>query len=236
MPILYDELDQGSPEWRIIRLGIPTASNFSRLQTGASRQFGDKAHKYAEEKVAEIITGMDQGSDYISDEMEMGQITEQEAADSYEFANEVKTRKVGFITDDEGFYGCSPDRLVGDAGGVEIKRKIPAGMVKYLLLKKIDPAHRAQVQGNMMVTGRLWWDWHLYNPDMPRLTIRTYRDERYIAELKQDVLMFRQLVLAKLKALALDGYIDLEEIAERAVAARKNIKGIYLPAADPDML
>lgn len=235
MPILY-EIDQGSPEWLLMRLGIPTASKFSVITTGASRQFSAGAHTYANEKVAEIITGMDQGSDYISDEMEMGQITEQEAADSYEFANEVKTQKVGFITDDEGFYGCSPDRLVGGAGGVEIKRKKPAGMVKYLLRQEMDPAHRAQVQGNMMVTGRLWWDWHLYNPDMPRLTIRTYRDERYISELRQDVLMFRQLVLNKLKALAENHYIDLEEIAERAMAARQSIKGVYLPPADEDML
>lgn len=235
MPILY-EIDQGSPEWKIIRLGIPTASAFSRLMTPASRQFTAAGQKYAEEKVAEMITGMDQGSDYISEEMEMGQITEQEAADSYEFANEVKTQKVGFITDDEGLYGCSPDRLVGDAGGVEIKRKTPAGMVKYLLEQKMDPAHRPQVQGNMLVTGRLWWDWHLYNPDMPRLTIRTYRDERYIKELKQDILMFRRLVFNKLKALAEAGYIDLEEIADRAIQARQNIKGVFLPPADEDML
>lgn len=235
MPILY-EIDQGSPEWTIMRLGIPTASEFARLQTPASRVFPASAHKYAEEKVAEMITGQDEGSGYISEEMEMGQITEQEAADSYEFANEVKTQKVGFITDDEGLYGCSPDRLVGDAGGVEIKRKTPAGMVKYLIAQKIDPAHRAQVQGNMLVAGRLWWDWHLYNPDMPRLTIRTYRDERYIAELKQDILMFRQLVFNKLRALAEAGYVDLEEIAQRAVEARQNIKGVFLPPADPDML
>lgn len=229
MPIIYD-VEQGSADWFLIRMGIPTASEFQKCMTSATRQFTAGGHAYAHEKIAEMITGLRQGSDYISPQMEMGHITEQEAADSYEFANEVNTQVVGFMTDDDGLIGASPDRLVGDEGGVEIKRKEAPGIVKFLLEGKIDPAHRAQVQGNMLVTGRLWWDWHLYNPDMPRMTIRTYRDERYISDLRQDLFQFKKLVNSKLRRLAEQGYIDIGEIAARAARARAHIKGQHVPA------
>jgi len=237
MPIIYN-VDQGSPEWFLIRQGIPTASEFSRLMTGANRQFSVAAHKYAAEKVAEIITGQQQGSDYVSDDMLMGNIIEQEAAESYEFTNEVRTEKVGFVTDDEGRYGCSPDRFVGRWGIVEIKRKNPTDMVKFLIERRIDPAHIPQIQGNLLVTGRLWCDWHLYNENMPRLTIRTWRNERYISDLRQDLDMFSKLIRAKLRALAEADYIDLPEIAERAAAARVGIKGerIKEPRLDPEAI
>lgn len=235
MPIIYN-IDQGTPEWFLIRQGIPTASNFSRLLTGETRQFTASGQKYASEKVAEIITGIEQGGDYVSDDMLLGQITEQEAADSYEYSNDVKTEKVGFVTDDDGQYGCSPDRFVGEFGMVEIKRKNATAMVDFLIKRRIDPAHKAQIQGGLFVTGRLWCDWHLYNPDMPRLTIRTWRDERYIDDLRRDLEAFRKLTFAKLRALAEADYIDLEEIAERAAIARAHIQGhkVIAPISTPE--
>ena len=229
MPIIYD-IDQGSPDWFLIRMGVPTASEFSRAMTGANRQFSTAAHTYAHEKIAEMITGLRQGGDYVSPAMEMGHITEQEAADSYEFANDVKTEIVGFMTDDDGLIGASPDRLVGLDGGVEIKRKEAPAVVDFLLKGRMDEKHRAQVQGNMLVTGRLWWDWHLYNPDMPRMTVRVPRDERYISDLRQDLYQFKKLINVKLRTLAEAGYIDIGEIAARAVRARAHIKGRHVPA------
>lgn len=224
MPIIYN-MDQGSPEWKLIRMGIPTASEFGTIMTGPSRQFSAGAHKYACQKVAEMITGIEQGSDYISAAMENGHIVEQEAADSYEWLNEVKTQKIGFVTDDNGFYGCSPDRFVGEYGTVEIKSMNAADMIPYLINRNIAKHHIPQIQGGLLTTGRLWCDWHLYNPDMPRLTIRTWRNERYIADLRKDLEMFHVLIMKKLEALAVANYIDLHDIACRATEARAHIKG-----------
>jgi hypothetical protein len=53
--------------------------------------------------------------------MERGLIVEAEAADWYEFDHDVTVQRVGFITDDDHTMGCSPDRLVGDEGLLEIK-------------------------------------------------------------------------------------------------------------------
>ena len=41
--------------------------------------------------------------------------------DWYEFDQDVAVQKVGFITDDNHTIGCSPGRLVGDEGLLEIE-------------------------------------------------------------------------------------------------------------------
>ena len=56
---------------------------------------------------------------------ERGLIVEAEAADWYEFDQDVTVQRIGFITDEEHTMGCSPDRLVGDDGLLEIKAPLP---------------------------------------------------------------------------------------------------------------
>jgi hypothetical protein len=52
-------------------------------------------------------------------------IVEAEATDWYEFDQDVTVQRVGFITDENHTVGCSPDRLVGDEGLLEIKAPLP---------------------------------------------------------------------------------------------------------------
>ena len=40
----------------------------------------------------------------------------------------------------------------------------------------------------LWVTGREWWDFVSYHPDMPVLLTRVYRDEEYIAALSNEVI------------------------------------------------
>jgi hypothetical protein len=62
---------------------------------------------------------------YNSLAMERGLIVEADAADWCEFDQDVTTQRVGFITDDYHTTGCSPDRLVGEDGLLEIKAPLP---------------------------------------------------------------------------------------------------------------
>jgi exodeoxyribonuclease (lambda-induced) len=68
---------------------------------------------------------------YNSPPMERGFIVEVEAADWYEFDQDVSVQSAGFITDDRRRTGCSPDRLVGDEGLLEIKAPLPHTQVEY---------------------------------------------------------------------------------------------------------
>jgi hypothetical protein len=57
--------------------------------------------------------------------------------------------------------------------------------------------HVAQVQGNMMICGRDWWDFVSYCPDLECIhlelfEIRVYRDDKYISQLAEQIARFNE--------------------------------------------
>lgn len=91
------------------------------------------------------------------------------------------------------FIGCSPDGLIDENGGLEIKSpKSPRVHIERFLDKLIPDEYIPQVQGCMWVTGREWWDFASFDPRMPPshqiLIIRAHRDEKFIANLEKEVL------------------------------------------------
>lgn len=179
---------QGSPEWAALRLGRPTASEFARIVTPTGK-LSEQARTYAHLLVAEELLGRSLVS---LDELEWvarGKELEPEAARLYEFEKDMDTEPIGFITTDDGRFGASPDRLVGRDGLLEIKCPAPQTHVGYLIdgfSKKYAP----QVQGQLLVSEREWTDWMSYHPEMPSKLVRVYRDEPYIALLRQALEIF----------------------------------------------
>ena len=175
------DLQQGSPEWIAARLGIPTASRFADILTPKTRKASASQGRYLCELVAERITGFP-ASDISTDLMRRGSSLEEEAAAAYEFDNDVTVTKVGLVMNDGRNYGCSPDRLVGEDGLLEIKGLAAANHEAAVLGIK-DSDHDEQVQGQLWITGRKWADLFFYNPQMPTHTVRIERDEAFIADL-----------------------------------------------------
>jgi hypothetical protein len=81
--------------------------------------------------------------------MERGLIVEAEAADWHEFDYDVIVQRIGFITDDEHTMGCSPDRLVGDDGLLEIKAPLPQTQVAYWISGELSEPFRPRLQGQL---------------------------------------------------------------------------------------
>lgn len=86
------------------------------------------------------------------------------------------------------FIGASPDFLVDEDGGGEIKSPESSEVHLETLLVGLPPEHIEQIQGGLWVTGRQWWDFVSYHPDFPadlRLYVqRIPRDDAYIARLE----------------------------------------------------
>lgn len=86
------------------------------------------------------------------------------------------------------FVGASPDFLVNDEGGGEIKCPESSEVHLETLLTGLPSEHVEQIQGGLWVTGRAWWDFISYHPDFPdhlRLYVqRVPRDDEYIARLE----------------------------------------------------
>ncbi|MGQ0721050.1 MAG: lambda exonuclease family protein [Candidatus Eiseniibacteriota bacterium] len=183
------EVPQGSPEWQAARAGIPTASQFDRILTPTGRPSA-AAVAYMHELLAERFLGTPLQT-VSTALMERGSVVEAEAVAWYEFQQEVSTGAVGFCLRDDGRAGCSPDRLVGDDGGLELKCPSPGIHIGYLLGGEgIGQKYYPQVQGCLWVTGREWWDTLSYHPDLPPALLRVHRDEEYIRALAEAVEAF----------------------------------------------
>lgn len=176
---------QNTPEWHRARLGIPTASNFDRIVTPAKLERSTQAKSYRYELLSEWLTGIPHGADAPTQFMQRGTMLEPQAASWYEMTRGVDVREVGFVQRDDGLVGCSPDRLVGEDGGLEIKCPAASTHVRYLV--EGLTGYTAQVQGSLWISGRKWWDLLAFNPDLPPIVVRIERDERYIAALAQAV-------------------------------------------------
>jgi hypothetical protein len=190
---------QGSPEWHAARLGIPTASNFGRIVTPGGKP-SSQAEAYMHRLVAERLVGLPM-DDESSQWMERGQITEAQAVAYYELHRGLDTEAVGFVTTDDGAAGCSPDRLVGADGELEIKCPSAPVHVGYLL--EVEPRkYWPQIQGQLWITGRKWCDFLSYCPGLPPALVRYERDEEFIKALSGAVVTFAQYVDAAHQRLA----------------------------------
>lgn len=180
------KLEQGTPEWLQARLGCPSGSGFSKLVTSSGTP-SSSAETYINQLIAECITGE---STFMqkTEWMERGNELEPFARMNYELETDNEVTEVGFCMPDNNLRcGVSPDGLVGDVGGIEIKCPKPSTHVKYLRKQKLPNEYKAQVMGCLWITEREWWDFISYNEVMPNLVIRVYRDEEYIKQLERMV-------------------------------------------------
>lgn len=175
------ECVQGDAAWVRARLGVPTASNFDRLITAKTWKPSAQSHGYLCQLLAEWLTG-EAGDGFDTAFVERGREMEPRARAWYAFERDVDVRQVGFCLADDGSCGCSPDGLVGDDGGLEVKCFDARNHVGALLGQPPDE-YRAQVQGCLLATGRAWWERVFFNPVMPPVVERIEPDEGFLSAL-----------------------------------------------------
>ena len=188
MPILHRDVAQYSEAYDHLKLGIPTSPSFHKIitpQGKAPRQWREYACVLIAERILQRRIEF-----YNSPAMERGLIVEAEAADWYEFDQDVTVERVGFITDDDHTVGCSPDRLVGDEGHLEIKAPPPETQVEYWLSGEINERFRPQLQGQLYVSQRSWVDIVCWHDVLPKLVKRVEPDEKFIKALDRELQMF----------------------------------------------
>lgn len=192
------DVEQNSPEWLRARMGIPTASCFSQI---LAKGEGKTRRSYMLKIAGEILTGEPDQSFAGNEHTERGHAMEPEARDLYQFQTGAELRRVGFIRN--GRVGCSPDSLIGDNGGLEVKTKLPHLLIDVILKDEFPSEHRAQVQGTLWITKREWWDIAVYYRGVPLFIKRAYRDEAYIQTLATEVDRFNaelDAIVAKIRA------------------------------------
>ncbi|TAK97772.1 MAG: hypothetical protein EPO08_20825 [Rhodospirillaceae bacterium] len=200
---IYD-IEQGSESWKKIRAGLPTASCFDRILTPTGKP-STQAEAYAHLLIAEILTGNPVNEWEGNAHTERGKELEEEAALAYEMEMGIELRTIGFCTNDARTVGCSPDRLAGDDGLVEIKCPAAHNHVRNML-NGLDMGYYPQIQGQLLVTGRKWCNFLSYYPGMELVIVRVERDKDYLFKLTEALEGFNALLKGKLKTLKDKGY------------------------------
>lgn len=204
--------EQRSPEWYAARAGKLTASRFADVMgTKAARA------KYMREVVFERAAGMAKH--------EIGGKALAWGTDVEGFGLEAYALHTGNIVMPSPFLlhpaypfiGASPDGLIGSDGGVESKCPHEEAVHVLTWLDGMPDEHMPQVQGNIAVTGRTWWDFISYDPRQAeplRLYVeRIERDDAYIAKLIGSLRQFHDEAEEMLQRLRLRAGIVLAEAA-----------------------
>jgi predicted phage-related endonuclease len=187
---------QGSDEWFKERLGKLTASEAQAISAN-----GAGLKTLVNKLVAERLTGKVENG-YTNADMERGKELEDEARNAYELETGNTVTKVGFCKLDED-TGSSPDGLIGENGGLEIKCYKDSSFVDYMFTQKIDTGYEWQCQFNMFVTERDWWDFAVYNPNFKKSLIikRINRDDQAIEKIKAGIETGKAMIKAMMEKL-----------------------------------
>lgn len=175
-------VEQGSPEWFNVRSGKVTGSNAQAIGN-----VGKGLDTVVIETMAEFYSSAEK-EQYTNDHLERGKELEDMAATIYGMETDQELAVVGFVEYNE-FVGCSPDRLVGEDGMLEIKCPNDKNFLLLLLNgeKEVDSKYVWQVQMQMLVCNRKWVDLCFYNPNFEKsmLTFRILPDEDKFNKLRE---------------------------------------------------
>jgi hypothetical protein len=194
MPIVIDDIEQGTQEWFDLKLGIPSASCFGYIVTSK----GEKSKswdKYMDKLVNEKITRR-RSKQWELSAFNRGKEMEPESRDTWELKHRKEITQVAFVFKDERkLFGCSPDGLVDWDGGAivegfETKDAIPRIQYERLLAGVLPTIHHRQVQGSLYVCEAERWHFRSYCSGMRPMDIVVERDEKFIKKLADQLEVF----------------------------------------------
>lgn len=172
MEIIHD-IEQGSPEWMDLRLGIITCSEMSAI-----RSDGAGAYKYINGLAFERLTGESSSVFEGNEWTKRGHELEPVARQMYEKKTGLDVSMVSFVKN-KGF-GFSPDGLIYNSqpmwpeGAIEIKVKQPAEQMHILRSDEIPKKHLDQLHGGLSCAELDWIDFVSYCPSLPLFIKRVY--------------------------------------------------------------
>lgn len=163
---------QGSEEWLKLKLGVISASNVYKV---VAKKDSETRLTYLCDLVAQVCTG--EQEEINSKYLKWGNDNEAAARSSYEMLEDVKTVQVPFVFKDENFReGCSPDGLIENVRGAEIKCPYNAtNFVKFFTQEKVKSEYEWQMQYQMRILECDTYDAVQYHPNMRANQIKVHQ-------------------------------------------------------------
>jgi putative phage-type endonuclease len=191
--VRFVDCEQNSAKWIGARTGRITASRICDLMATLKRG-GEAASRrdYRAELIAERLTGKAENH-YVSKEMRYGSEQEPFARTAYEIRTENIVDQVGFVFHPRlDFSGASPDGLIREDGGLELKCPKTTTHLAYMAAGTVPKEYEYQMLWNMACAEREWWDFASFDARLPEklrlFIVRMPRDEVRIGEIEREVM------------------------------------------------
>ena len=168
---------QGTIDWLTQRIGVVTASNFSKVFTTAGK-VSTSRDGLINQLIAENLLQKPTET-FKSEAMQRGNDLEPEARAYAELMLNVDIEEVGLIKMDDYEIGCSVDGLFNDTG-IEIKCPNASTHIAYLRKGKLPTIYTQQVQGAMLILDLSEYWFLSYHPDLDPLLIKVKRDDKLL--------------------------------------------------------
>lgn len=175
------DAQQKSEAWYNVKLGVISASKASEA---VAKLDSAKRATYMAELCAQVATGIME--EINSKYLDWGNQHEDAARSTYEFINGVTVKNVPFVFKDTSFrVGCSPDGIVSDSKGVEIKCPFNSvHFIQFMTDEKIKGDYVWQTQFTLWVMDADEWDFVQYDPRMKKNPIHTLTVKRDAEKMK----------------------------------------------------
>ncbi len=186
--------EQGSQEWLAERAGRWTGSKFADLMAADKRT--GKALKCRADAIWNVVVERMTGEPVEGPggfALQWGSDVEDFSREAFELATGKIVEQVGFLVHPRyEFAGASPDGLIGDDEGLELKCPRSSSVHLSRFLDGVPGEYLIQIHGCMWVTGRKKWYFASFDPRMPPshqlLIIPVLRDDEVIAAIEAAVL------------------------------------------------
>jgi hypothetical protein len=220
----FYDVEQYTEEWRRLRMGRPTASQFYLIVDpegkGKARSLKERK-RYLYRLVAERILDEPMPDRFGGNEFtEHGQNYEPIAAEAFQKKMGVTLENGGIVTTDDGRLGCSPDRMFSKhREALEIKCLAAWTHAQYLCEGPPSDRFKQQTQGQILVGEFCAVHLFLYHPNLKlsNFYLEILPDERFLNRLREQLNLFCEEINEAERFIRRKGHKGVEEAIRRAV-------------------
>lgn len=208
--LIFHDIEQGSEEWFILRRGKLTGSAAGALLVNGKKKFTINSGEFAGEEIGIGVGAISliyklAGERIAIDDMpsfdnyatQRGHDLEPLAIKAYEDATYQTVDRIGFVQLND-YVGFSPDGLVTDELGIEIKCLMHSEHMRVIdNLDYFDNDHIAQIHFMMTVADLKHFDLVHFHPEFNKNKIiirRIERDESIVLRIRKCIALFEQEV------------------------------------------
>jgi putative phage-type endonuclease len=227
--VRFVDCEQNSAKWILARTGRITASRICDVMATLKRG-GEAASRrdYRAELIAERLTGQVENR-YVSKEMRYGSEQEPFARTAYEIRTANMVDQVGFVFHPRlDFSGASPDGLIHEDGGLELKCPKTTTHLAYVAAGTVPKEYEDQMLWNMACTEREWWDFVSFDPRLPEklrlFIVRMPRDEARMGEIEREAMRLNHEIDAICEQLGVTPNLDPIEAFTESGPSKQDLK------------